>query len=97
MRAKSTYGVEDYDVAVEVRDWAIEHGEDRRLRIVLAGFDLEHDDVVPPTWRRVRWLPMGGYQTAASAAAGSRGTENRKREVLWCSPGCLNPRPTLFE
>lgn len=97
VRANDLYAVEDHDVAAEVRDWAIEHGEDRRLRIVLAGFDLEHDDVVPPTWRRVRWLPKASYQSAAFSVAGTGNAENRKREVLWCSPGCLNPRPTLFE
>lgn len=96
VRAKDIYAVDDYDVAAAVRDWAVAQGDDPRLRIVLAGYAPEHDDVVPPTWRRVRWSANASYQRSTSSKAEGNAA-NRHQEVLWCSPACLDPVPQLFE
>jgi hypothetical protein len=67
-------------VAEAARAWAIEHGNDPRLRIVLAGYEGEH--AMPAGWRCVAWKANGGYGNAA-------GNQNASRERLWLSPHCL--------
>jgi site-specific DNA-adenine methylase len=68
--------------------WAIERGDDRRLRICIAGYHSEATDALfPATWERVRWEARGGY---ANQKADGRGRANAKRETLWFSPSCLD-------
>lgn len=83
-RDKSLYGCEDLEVAHAVRDWAIEHGDNPRLRIALCGYEGEHE--MPSTWRKVAWKAVGGY----ASSAGNH--ENAKRERIWLSPHCLDGR-----
>lgn len=75
------------ELAEEVRQWAVERGEDRRLRIVLCGLESDHE--MPTGWRKVLW----------SAKNGSRGVRsNGQSECLWLSPHCIgNRQPTLFQ
>ena len=78
------YGDNDtFDLAHEVRDWAIQNGD--RMRIALCGYD-EHDASMPATWECYRWKAAGGY-----ASQGSRSAENRKRETIYFSPMCIRP------
>lgn len=83
-RADNLYSQESRGVSAEVRAWAIEHGEDHGLRIVLCGYEGEHD--MPSSWRVAEWHTSGGYASA------ERGVENRFRERLWFSPACLEPK-----
>lgn len=64
-------------VARDVRAWAIENGDNHRLRIVVAGYD----SVLPwpEGWTTIRRVEKGGY-----------GGKGRARERLWCSPHCLH-------
>lgn len=84
---------EDRKVAHAVREWAIEHGNDQRMRIALCGYEGEH--VMPESWECVPWKAHGGY---ASQAASGENT-NAKRERIWFSPHCLgaNSREDLME
>jgi DNA adenine methylase len=86
-RADNLYSHES-EVSAEVREWALEHGSDPDLRIVLCGYEGEHD--MPSSWRVVEWSTSGGY------ARGERGRENRHRERLWLSPACLIEQGRLF-
>ena len=79
VRARDLYA-EDKDVSAEVRAWAIEHGDDSRLRIVLCGYEGEHD--MPATWECVAWKANGGYGNVT-------GNANKHMERLWFSPHCL--------
>lgn len=88
-RADNLYSQESRGVSAEVRSWAIEHGDDPDLRIVLCGYEGEHD--MPPSWRVREWHTSGGYASA------ERGVENRFRERLWFSPACLIGQRGLFE
>jgi hypothetical protein len=97
VRTGDLYASDDHDVAVDVRNWAVENGDNMRYRIVLAGYESEHDEVMPQTWRRIRWKANAAYQTRNSAGTKSGNLGNRLSEVLWCSPGCLNDTPSLFE
>ena len=69
------------DVARDVWAWAIEHGDNPKLRIVVAGYDDGRE--IPDGWRVVERAEMGGYGNQAAENA------NRKRERLWLSPHCL--------
>lgn len=66
-------------LSADVRAWAIENGGSREMRIVLAGYEGEHD--MPAGWRTVEWTATRGFGTADN--------ENRHRERLWLSPHCL--------
>jgi hypothetical protein len=64
-------------VSADVRAWAIEHGEDPDLRIVLCGYEGEHD--MPASWRVAEWhtraatrAPSAASRTASASASGSR-------------------------
>lgn len=92
VRTADLYAVDDHTIANEVRDWCLANGDDPRLRIVLAGYDNEHDHLIPHTWRRVRWSAGVAYGTTAAKERGEEGNRSeRHREVLWCSPHCLDP------
>jgi DNA adenine methylase len=88
-RADNLYSEESRGVSADVRAWAIEHGEDPDLRIVLCGYEGEHH--MPASWRVREWHTSGGYASA------ERGVENRFRERLWFSPACLIAQRGLFE
>lgn len=80
VRDPSLYGVESADVSTAVREWAIKHGRNRRLRIAVCGYEGEHE--FPADWQCVAWKAAGGY----AAAAGN--VENSARERIWFSPHC---------
>ena len=94
VRTEGLYASDDGAISHDVRRWCLENGDNPRYRIVLAGYSAEHDDLMPTTWRRVQWSAGAAYQTHTSSGGNK---DNRHNEVLWCSPGCLNPSPSLFE
>lgn len=67
------------NVARDVWAWAVEHGHNPKLRIVVAGYDDGRE--IPDGWRVVERVEKKGYGAATNA--------NRKRERLWLSPHCL--------
>lgn len=74
-------------IAADVLRWCQANGADPRYRIVLAGYDSEHAELVGLGWREVEWFKSGflkgGY--AQQSAAGHQ----QKRERLWLSPHCI--------
>jgi hypothetical protein len=87
-RTDSLYAVDDLSVAHQVRDWAIENGDNPQLRIALCGYEGEH--AMPDSWDCVAWKARGGYGSQGEG----RGRENAARERIWFSPHCL--RHDLF-
>lgn len=83
------YRIEDLGVAHQVREWAIEHGSDPRLRFALCGYENEHADKMPPDWICVPWKGSVGY------ANRNRKNDNRFKERIWFSPHCLKPTSNL--
>jgi DNA adenine methylase len=79
------YSVDDTQVAHAVREWAIERGDDPRMRIALCGYEGEH--VMPDSWECVAWKARGGYGSQSD----KRGRANAERERIWFSPHCLKP------
>jgi DNA adenine methylase len=87
-RNPDLYARDDLEVAHRVRAWALEHGDDPRLRLALCGYDGEHQ--MPASWRCVAWTAHGGYGNSA-------GNANRYRERVWLSPHCLTAEGPLFD
>jgi DNA adenine methylase len=86
-RADSLYAVEDPSVAHDAREWCREHGDDRDYRIVLAGFDGEHDSLEHDGWRAVEWFRAGFLKGGMANLGEDRNQQHRER--LWLSPHCL--------
>ena len=85
-----------HNVAHEVREWALAHGDDPDLRIVVAGFDGEHGDAFSRAgWREVQWFAKG-FLRGGYALRGENGTQ-QGRERLYCSPHCLTDEPVAPE
>lgn len=89
-RADCYDGQEDKSVAHEVGKWAVEQGEDKRIRIALCGYEGEHQ--MPDNWDCVEWKARGGY-----GSQNEDGNDNCERERIWFSPHCLPAnQPMLF-
>lgn len=67
------YAVDDLRVGHKVRDWAVAHGDDPKLRIAFCGYEGEYR--MPPNWSVFEW--KGG------------GSKNGHKERIWFSPHCL--------
>jgi DNA adenine methylase len=85
-RRDGLYSTEDLSVAHKVREWAIEWGEDRRMRIALCGYEGEHS--MPDSWECVAWKAHGGYGSQGTGDT-TNGRENSTRERIWFSPHCV--------
>jgi site-specific DNA-adenine methylase len=85
-RDPAIYAHDDLSIANQVRQWAVENGDNPKLRIALCGYEGEHE--MPATWECLAWKAIGGY----AAAAGN--SENAHRERVWFSPHCLKPATT---
>jgi hypothetical protein len=91
-RTAALYAVDDEPdqadsaLSAQVRDWAIEHGSDPRMRIALCGYEGEHE--MPPDWREHAWSSSGAY---LGGQGGGVNRANRHRERIWFSPHCLRP------
>ena len=69
-------------ISAEVAEWCREHGDDKRLRIALCGYEGDH--AMPESWSVVAWKAHGGYGSQRESAD----NENATRERIWFSPGC---------
>lgn len=88
-RAGQLYSTESATVAAECRKWAIANGDTPLMRIALCGYDTEH--AMPDNWHAYAWKANGGYGSQGNG----RGRVNKRREVIWFSPHCINPVDTL--
>jgi hypothetical protein len=86
------YSQDSFDVAHDVRAWAIDNGENPDLRIALCGYEGEH--AMPDSWESFAWKAPGGYANQANEA--SRAKENMLKERIWFSPHCLGSRQRGF-
>lgn len=73
-----SYSAGGSGISADVRAWALEHGDDKRLRIALCGYEGEHP--MPASWQCVPWKAKGGH---------AKDQANSRRERLWFSPHCL--------
>lgn len=85
-----TYKNDTADIAQEVRDWAVAHGDDKSLRIAYCGYEGMD---FPKTWEKYEWKANGGYGNQGEA----QGRENARKERIWFSPHCLTTSLFDFE
>lgn len=93
-RCRDLYAHEDLDIAHKVREWCQERGEDPRYRIVLAGYDGEHNALEEHGWTAQEWFRAGhlkgGMANTRGRVEGEDGDlHQQQRERLWLSPHCL--------
>ncbi len=77
LRGVDLYGTDSGTVAADVLAWCRQWGQHPQLRICLAGYVSEHDELEAEGWSVSSW----------SSAAGG---ESRHDERLWFSPACLS-------
>ena len=82
------YAVGDGSISAAVREWCRHAAPD--LRIVLAGYEDEHDELLAVGWRKEQGRAGGGAGYNTDPKAG-------RRERLWMSPACLGAEATLFD
>lgn len=58
-----------------VYQWAVENGDNRRLKIAVCGYAGQYD--WPQGWVEHAWTTLGGM------------SQGRKQERVWFSPHCL--------
>ena len=80
------YGHVDADVSHAVREWC--RTANASLRIVLCGFEDDHDALLAQGWRKVQGK-------AGSGSGYSTDVKAHKRERLWLSPACLGAQMEL--
>jgi hypothetical protein len=82
------YAHVDVDVALAVRQWCTT--APREQRIILCGYDAEHDDLLTHGWTVTEGKAGGGAGYSANGL-------NGRRERLWLSPACIgSEQPDLF-
>lgn len=90
-RDQDLYSEDSLAVAHDVREWCIKNGDNKNLRIVLCGYEGEHQ--MPESWRVQAWDAGAGYGCRGVA----NGSVNGKKERLWFSPHCLVKQAGLFD
>ena len=82
------HGDNNGTISTAAREWCLTADPD--LRIVLCGYDDEHDDLLAHGWTVHQGRAGGGAGYSVRA-------DNGQRERLWASPACLtNQQPTLI-
>ena len=91
-RQSDLYIEDSETVAHDVREWAIENGDNPLMRIALCGYEQEHGPHMPDTWQCVTWNAGKGF--GGQKLNGTN--ENGKLERVWFSPACAKPQRSLF-
>ena len=95
-RDQQIYHKESQTISYNVRAWAIERGKIASYRIVIAGYEGEHEELAEQGWTKETWSAQGGYANLSGKDGNTQGQANRHREVLWYSPRCLQSQMPLF-
>lgn len=72
--------------AADVMAWCLKNGGNPKLRLVLAGYDGEHNHLTEHGWRVHAWKAAGGFGGQGDGI----GRDNSAKERLWFSPHCLD-------
>lgn len=84
----NTRGNGHQTISAEVRQWAKDNANGKR--IVLCGFESEHDELLNHGWTVTEGKSGGGAGYNKDSKAG-------RRERLWLSPECVRSDQTLFD
>ncbi|MEM4203787.1 MAG: hypothetical protein QXS54_06935, partial [Candidatus Methanomethylicaceae archaeon] len=87
-RSRSLYNTDDRDISKEVNEWCVENGGKEDYRIVLCGYEGEHNNLEDLGWKKLRWVAARTMGRTHSKDT-SRNAVNRFMERIWYSPHCL--------
>lgn len=88
-RDADIYVHDDLGVAPRVREWCRLNGDNPGVRIVLAGFEGEHNELEGLGWTKVEWF-KSGFLKGGMGNTGGGGKHQQGKERLWLSPHCLD-------
>ncbi len=97
VRDANLYNNDSFEISKQVYGWALEHGNNKNMRIAFCGY-LSENYSFPKEWEVLQWLPFGGMANV-SKKENTRGKENKYQEFVAFSPYCLKPerQATIFE
>lgn len=75
--------IEDNNIFKDVVKWAVDNGDNSRIRIALCGYEGDHG--IPDAWKKFSWKASGGFANLGN----DRGKDNATKERIWFSPFCL--------
>lgn len=75
---------EESNIFDEVVKWAVDNGNNPRMRIALCGYEGGHG--IPDTWQTYQWEANGGLANLGN----DRGKINKLKERIWFSPHCIS-------
>ncbi|WP_302271897.1 DNA adenine methylase [Brachyspira aalborgi] len=81
-RRKSLYRIDSYSVAKEVNDFCVKNAYKKTYRIVIAGYEGEHNNLENYGYTKYYWKAQGGYGNINS------NYKNKNKERLWASYSC---------
>ena len=83
------------DIAHDVFEWAVAHGDDPRFRICLAGYGDDYD-AFPEGWTLETWTRQTGMEATAGERYDQASAMASRQESLWFSPHCLSATQGLL-
>jgi len=89
-RSPGIYAHDTLTVASDVLDWCRKNGDNPKYRVVLAGYDGEHEPLEAEGWTVHEWF-TAGWLRGGMGNVGGGGDHQQHRERLWASPHCLTP------
>ena len=84
-RKNTVYKHDDRTVSQDVQEWCIKNGDNPKYRIILCGFEGEHNVLEDHGWRKIEWYKKGFL------SGGSLQGKDMNTDRLWVSPHCLDP------
>ena len=84
VRDRGLYNNDRPGIAAEVLQWCKDNGDNARYRIILAGYEGEHNDLESLGWRKIAWKAGRSYGNSTSK------NENPHLERLWINANCIS-------
>lgn len=82
---------EEEDIAKQVNKWCVENGSNKNYRIVLCGYEGEHNNLEELGWKKIAWV---GYRAYGNSKGKNPNADNRYKERIWYNESCLNLKTT---
>jgi len=83
IRRANLYRKDSYEVYKEVNEFCIKHANKKTYRIVIAGYEGEHNNLEEHGYTKYVWHAHGGYSNLSKS-------DNKYKERLWASHACNN-------